>query len=126
MKVKVTKTLRTEQKTLHILLATGIVAFLLSIILELVVSPFICTSLYETLHLNYFINIFLGASCSAIISFIGLLFPYSNRRNGQIEAILYKLKEIYNKYLIIYMSISDAKTKDDFSFEKTCIKMQMN
>lgn len=125
MKVKVTKTLRTEQKTLHILLAVGIVAFLLSMLLELAVSPFICVSLYETLHLNYFINILLGISCSAVISFIGLIFPYLNKKNGQIEAILSELNEIYDRYLIIYGSISNMSTNgnlletDDYSIEKT-------
>lgn len=119
MKIKLTKTLKTEQKTLHILLVTGIVAFLLSILLELVVSQFMCVSLYETLHLNYLVNILLGISCSAVISFIGLIFPYLYRKNGQIDGILSELKEIYYKYLIIHKSISDIREQNDYSFEKS-------
>lgn len=96
--IKVTKTLRTDQNTLRILIITSIVAVIISIFLEYFGKSLICWQIRKMIHIDYLINLMLGIAASAFISFVGLVFPYMHRKNERITEIKTMLRNIYFHY----------------------------
>lgn len=124
--IRVTKTLKTEQNTLRILLATCITAVIFSILLEYIGKFLICNQTQQVIHIDYLINIMLGLSASAFISFVSLVFPYLHRKNEKIIEIKTRMKHIIYLYFDILFSVySVSQEKDviskDFHYEKMMI-----
>lgn len=105
MNIKLKGSLRTEKLTLNVLLAVGIIAFFISLAIEIPLQKWMCYSTYHKLHLDYTSNIMLGVAASSVISYISLRFSFINKKNNQISSVLLVLREIYKDYKYIYNSV---------------------
>lgn len=126
MDIKLKGSLRTEKKTLNLLLAVGTIAFCISIVIEFFFQNLMCYSTYHKLHLNYVSNVMLGVAGSSVISYISLCFSFINRKNDQINRVLLGLKGIYKDYKDIYKSVYYKATSNEkeekYHLEKTILK----
>lgn len=97
LKINYKNSLKIEYVIIRWLIFISIIAFVLSAILEFLPDLFLIN--YSiTKHFNYYINIMLGVSASAVISLIGLIFPFKTKSDKQINCIIEKLRNIYIQY----------------------------
>lgn len=113
MKIKLKGSLQTEKTTLNVLLAVGIIAFFISLIIEIPIQKWMCSLIYRKLHLAYISNVMLGAAASSVISYISLYFSFINKKNNQINSVVIILREIYEDYKNIYITVRYKATSNE-------------
>lgn len=126
MNIKLKGSLRTEKITLNVLLAVGIIAFCISIVIEFLFQNWMCYSTYHKLHLDYMSNVMLGVAGSSVISYISLCFPFINKKNDQINRMFLVLRGIYKDYKDLYNSVYYKATSNEkeekYYLEKTILE----
>lgn len=116
--IKVKETLKTERKTIIILLVTSIIALIISILLEYFGKSMICYKVKKLIHIDYLINVMLGLAASSFISFASLVFQYLYRKNERVSEIKSRLKKIYYHYMDINNSIKTNQVSESYVFEQ--------
>ena len=126
MNIKLKGRLQTEKITLNVLLAVGIIAFCISLVIEFLLQSWMCYSTYHKLHLNYISNVMLGVAGSSVISYISLLFPFVNKKTEQINSVLLELRGISRDYKDLYNSVyhkaNSNEKEDKYFFEKSILE----
>lgn len=116
--------LKFEQKTISMLLAISIVAFVLSAIMQYVFPFFIEESTLELYHYQYIINVLLGGACSATISLICVWIPFISKKEAQETIVILKVKKLYFAYNSLISSVvgnSDRDEKDKTYLGEICL-----
>lgn len=120
--IEVTNTLKTERQTLKLLLLTSIIIVIISVLLEYQGKYLLSSQIQEMIHIDYIINISLGLSASAFISFASLVFSYMHRKNNNISDIETRLKKIYYHYSEILSLINDPSISENFCYEENLLE----
>lgn len=126
MNIKLKGGLRTEKLTLNVLLAVGIIAFFISLAIEIPLQKWMCYSSYHKLHLDYTSNVMLGVAASSVISYISLHFSFINKKNDQINSVLLVLREIYKDYKhlynLVYCKATGNEKEEKYYLEKSILE----
>lgn len=110
-------TLNREKKAVDILLVISLAALGLSVILEYA-GQAVFKQCYDSLHLDFVMNVLLGIAGSASISYLCLLFPFLDKKDRQVSSLRRQVRQVYCDYisLLNLVQVNSERTVDNNSY----------
>lgn len=111
--MKIKGTLRLERKIIDVLLTISVTALILGGIIEYILPLFVTEEILNSIHHQFVINILLGASCSALISWLCLWGPFLAKKHRQELELIRQVKELYCAYEQLYNVINANRNSEE-------------